>query len=63
MKLQEQLSRKTKRKSYPKYVMTIPPKDIEELGWEKGMELEVHISDGKLIVEPKCDKEKESQKS
>lgn len=53
MKLQKQLSRKTKGKNYPKYVMTIPPKDIEALGWQKGMELEVRISDNKLIIQPK----------
>lgn len=53
MKLQEQLSRKTKGKKYPKYVMTIPPKHIEELGWQKGTELEVSVCDNKLIVRPK----------
>jgi len=53
VKLQKQLSRKTKGKSYPKYVMTIPPKNIEELGWQKGMELEVCVSDNKLIIKPK----------
>jgi antitoxin component of MazEF toxin-antitoxin module len=53
VKLQKQLSRKTKGKNYPKYVMTIPPKDIEALGWQKGMELEVRISDNKLIIQPK----------
>lgn len=59
MKLQKQLSRKAKGKSYPKYVMTIPPKDIEELGWQKGMELEVCIKENKLIIQPKQDIEKE----
>lgn len=62
MKLQKQLSRKAKGKSYPKYVMTIPPKDIEELGWRKGMELEVCIGDNKLIIQPKKDAKKEDGK-
>jgi len=62
VKLQKQLSRKTKGKSYPKYVMTIPPKDIEELGWQKGMELEVRIRDNKLIIQPKQNNEKEDIK-
>ncbi len=62
MKLQKQLSRKTKGKSYPKYVMTIPPKDIEELGWQKGMELEVCVTDNKLIIRPKQDTKKEDTK-
>jgi len=62
VKLQKQLSRKAKGKNYPKYVMTIPPKDIEELGWQKGMELEVCISDNKLIIQPKQDDKKEDSK-
>lgn len=60
MKLQKQLSRKIKGKAYPKYVMTIPPKDIEELGWQKGMELEIRVSNNKLIIQPKEKDEKES---
>lgn len=62
MKLQKQLSRKIKGKNYPKYVMTIPPKDIQELGWKKGMELEICIRDNKLIIQPKQDIEKEDSK-
>jgi len=46
MKLQKQLSRKVGKQEYPKYVITIPPKDIEKLGWKQGQELE-------LIVEGK----------
>jgi hypothetical protein len=53
MKLQEQLSRKVKGKKYPKYVLTVSPKHIEELGWKKGTELEVSISDNKLVVTEK----------
>jgi antitoxin component of MazEF toxin-antitoxin module len=53
MKLQEQLSRKVKGKKYPKYVLTISPKNVEELGWQKGTELEVCISENKLVVQPK----------
>jgi antitoxin component of MazEF toxin-antitoxin module len=59
VKLQKQLSRKVKGKKYPKYVLTIAPKHIEELGWKKGTELEVCISNNKLIVtEKKEDKQK-----
>lgn len=53
MKLQEQLSREIKGKKYPKYVMTVPPKYIEELGWIKGIELEIKVDGKKLIVRPK----------
>lgn len=50
MKLQQQLSRKVKGKKYPKYVLTISPSVIKELGWEKGMELEVCVKDNKLVI-------------
>lgn len=53
MKLQKQLSRKVKDKEYPKYVVTIPPKQIEELGWKEGTELQPRIEDKKLIILPK----------
>lgn len=58
MKLQKQLSRKVRGKEYPKYVVTIPPKFIEELGWQKGIELEVRISNNKLVVQPKGNEQK-----
>jgi hypothetical protein len=53
MKLQKQLSRKVQGKAYPKYVMTIPPDCIDQLGWQQGVELEVVIKENKLIVQPK----------
>jgi 2,4-dienoyl-CoA reductase-like NADH-dependent reductase (Old Yellow Enzyme family) len=34
VKLQKQLSRKVDDKEYPKYVVTIPPKHIAEVGWK-----------------------------
>lgn len=43
--------------------MTIPPKDIEELGWCKGMELDVHVSNNKLIIKPKENNEKKVVKN
>ena len=53
LRLQKQLSRKVEGKKYPKYVLTISPRYVKELGWQKGMELEVCIEDNKLIVVPK----------
>jgi bifunctional DNA-binding transcriptional regulator/antitoxin component of YhaV-PrlF toxin-antitoxin module len=52
-KLQKQLSRKVDNVSYPKYVVTIPPKDIEKAGWKEGTELEAVVQDGKIILRPK----------
>lgn len=53
MKLQKQLSRKYDGKDYPKYVVTIPPKNIEQAGWKEGTELEAIVEDGKIILRPK----------
>jgi len=39
-KLQKQKAREYKGKSIHKYVIVIPPRDIEELGWKEGLELE-----------------------
>jgi antitoxin component of MazEF toxin-antitoxin module len=59
VKLQEQLSRKVKGKKYSKYVLTISPKSVEELGWQKGIELEVSVKGNKLIVTPKKEEERQ----
>ena len=53
MKLQKQLSRKVEDRVYPKYVVTIPPKQIEEAGWKEGTELEAIVKDGKIVLRPK----------
>ena len=53
MKLQKQLSRKIEEKEYPKYVVTLPPKSIEEVGWKEGIDLEAIVQDGKIILRPK----------
>jgi hypothetical protein len=53
MKLQKQLSRKVEGKEYPKYVVTIPPKEIEAVGWKEGIELTAKVRDGRIILEPK----------
>ncbi|MFA5365698.1 MAG: AbrB/MazE/SpoVT family DNA-binding domain-containing protein [Candidatus Bathyarchaeia archaeon] len=53
MKLQKQLSRKVDDRVYPKYVVTIPPKEIEKVGWKEGIELEAVVEDGKIMLRPK----------
>ncbi len=40
MKLQKVRAREYKGKPIYKYMIVIPPKDIEKLGWKEGMELE-----------------------
>ena len=52
MRLQKQLSRKVDGKAYPKYVVTISPKDVEKLGWKEGTELNIQIDNDKAILHP-----------
>lgn len=51
MFLQKQLSKKVGDKEYAKYVIVVPPKMVEKLGWEGGQELEGEVKDGKLVIE------------
>lgn len=51
MRLQKQLSRKVGNKEYPKWVITIPPKQIKTLGWTEGEFLESEISDQELVIQ------------
>ena len=53
MKLQKQVSRKVGDKEYPKYVLVIPPKIVEEAKFKEGEELEAEIKNGKLVIEKK----------
>ncbi len=53
MKLQKQLSRKSKDKTYSKYVVVIPPKEIENLGWKEGEELKIIKKDKSLVLQRK----------
>jgi hypothetical protein len=53
VKLQKQLSRKKGEKKYPKYVITISPKHIEQLGWKEGEELNARIVNHKFIITKK----------
>lgn len=53
MKLQKQLSRKVKDKEYLKWVITIPPSEIEKLNWKEGTELEILANDNRITLKPK----------
>lgn len=61
MKLQKQLSRRVESKNYPKYVVTIPPKIVEKLGWKEGIELKADIKDGQIVLHPTNDSERYSK--
>ena len=53
MKLQKQLSRKVGKIIYPKYIVVIPPKIVEEVGWKEGIELSAEIGTNKVILKSK----------
>jgi antitoxin component of MazEF toxin-antitoxin module len=50
MKLQKQLSRRVGNKEYPKWVITIPPRQIESLRWNEGEYIESEVNNRKLII-------------
>jgi bifunctional DNA-binding transcriptional regulator/antitoxin component of YhaV-PrlF toxin-antitoxin module len=64
MRLQKQLSRKYGNKEYPKWVITIPPKQVEALGWNEGEFLRSEVNTQELIIrredETKARKRKEA---
>ena len=49
---QRQLSRKVEGIEYPKYVVVIPPEEIEQLGWKAGKKLKAESEGKKLIISP-----------
>jgi hypothetical protein len=51
-RLQKQLSRKVEGKAYPKYVITLPPKLVNELSWKEGIKLNATAKNGKIILSP-----------
>ena len=53
MKLQKQLSKRTKEKDYYRSVLNIPPMIIKEAGISYGDELEAQVKDGKIILKRK----------
>jgi len=50
MHLQKQQSWVYKGKEYPKYLIVIPPKNVEKLGWNEQDELNSVIDGDKLII-------------
>lgn len=50
MKLQKQLSRRVGNEEYAKWVVVIPPEKIKEAGWKAGVDLDVTVKDGKIVI-------------
>jgi hypothetical protein len=55
MKLQRQLSRVVGSTQYTKWVVTLPPRHIVELGWQEGDELDTKVK-GRTMVVKKANK-------
>jgi len=50
MRLQRQVNRVVEDKEYSKYILIVPPEDVEKLGWEVGEELSHEVKEETLIV-------------
>ncbi len=50
MKLQRQLSRKTKNKEYDKWVLVMPPSIVKKAGLEEGDEFDPIIKNKKIVL-------------
>jgi len=53
MQIQKQLGKKVGNKVYPKYVVVIPPKIIEESGLKEGELLDVEAKKGEIRLRKK----------
>ena len=53
MKLQKQLSRRTKDKEYIKWVLVIPPRIVQDAGLKEGDELDIAVKNKKIILSQK----------
>ena len=51
MNLQKQLSKKIGDKKYAKWVLVIPPKSIELLGWKAKEKLKAEVKGDKLVIQ------------
>jgi len=61
LQLQRQISRIVNGNEYAKWIIVIPPSQIEELSWKEGMELESYVKGKALVVKPQI-KPKEKPK-
>ena len=55
MKLQRIVSRKVGGKTYYKWQLTIPPAQVEQVGWKEGQEIAVEARGEELRLRPHKD--------
>lgn len=51
VKLQKHFAYEYKNRKHYKHVIVIPEEAIQQLNWKAGQELEVEVSNNKLIIE------------
>lgn len=59
MRLQKRLSRKVGKKEYVKWVITIPPSEVDTLHWRAGDRLVAEIDNDSLVIKKKPKKSKQ----
>jgi len=52
LKLQKRFNREVEGVEYSKWIVTIPPEEIDKLNWHAGQELEASIKNNELILKP-----------
>ena len=62
MKLQKQLSRRVGETTYAKWIIIIPPSEIEKLGWKEGEELDGEVLGNMLKIKPGANPSKKEEK-
>lgn len=50
VKLQRQFNRRVKGKEYTKWLVVLPSKMIDDLGWREGEDLEPHVEGNVLRI-------------
>jgi len=50
MKILSQISRKYKDKFYRKFLIIVPKKILDDLGWKAGQEIKANIKKGELVI-------------
>mgnify|MGYP001053255941 CR=1 FL=1 len=62
MRLLRQVSRLVGDNEYCKWVIIVPPHQVEELGWKEDEELESHVKSKSLLIKPLTKKREKPQK-
>jgi antitoxin component of MazEF toxin-antitoxin module len=62
MRLLKQVSRMIGENEYSKWIIIVPPSQVEELEWKEGEELESHVKGKSLLIRPLTTKKESPRK-